>query len=159
MINYKGLLILKLSGSAEWKNDSEMYITERDRFGHIYTCEFVDLESREYIIRRYRKVRKYIFFRHEVKIGEYEYKNDDRHGKHTGWFAHNGKKSWQEEYKNNEPNGKCISWDTKGNKIWQVEYNNGILDGENVYWHENGRVGWKVVYENGRAVSEEKYEM
>jgi len=55
-MNYKDLLILKLSGIARWKNNKEIIVPKDivDRSGHPCTCEFLEV-SGGYVLRGYYK--------------------------------------------------------------------------------------------------------
>ena len=112
MINYKDLLILKLSGAAEWKNEVEMYIPKemmKELWGETFTVEF--LGDRKYIA--------YGYWENGQKGWEVKYREDLKHGKSFGWHP-NGQKSWEREFCEGQPRGKHIRWHANGRKWWEL---------------------------------------
>ena len=95
-MNYKQLLILRLSNLTEWKNETEMIIPEdmRGYFGWADTCEF--LGDGRYILRGYYECGQ---LHREV-----EYRNGKLHGMDIGWHK-NGRLWWKMEYQNGESVG------------------------------------------------------
>ena len=91
-MNYKQLLILRLSHLTEWLNEKEMLIPEemREDFGWAETCEFLEA-SGKYVLRSYWG---------NGRLGwKTEYQNSRRHGVSLGWFE-NGQLNWKCEYQN-----------------------------------------------------------
>jgi len=90
-MNYKQLLILKLSNLTKWKNETEMYIPEdmRRDFDWAKTCEF--LGDRKYILYRYWK--------NGHLYRKTEYQNGLKHGLDLSWYP-DGQPDWKVEYQN-----------------------------------------------------------
>jgi len=119
-MNYKQLLILSLSGVAEWLNETEMIIPEEMRkdFSHAASCEF--LGDGKCILCRYHGSGKLYW-----KI---EYQNGRRHGFSFGWYE-NGRLHWKIEYQNNQLHGLSCGWMEDGQPYWKREWKNGKLIG------------------------------
>jgi len=117
-MNYKQLLILRLSNLTEWKNEKEMIIPEemRDSFWCAETCEF--LGDGKYILYRYYKNGQ---LHHRI-----EYQNNQLHGLYIGWYE-DGSRRWQSEYQNNQLHGLSIGWYEDGDLLWKEEWKNGKL--------------------------------
>jgi len=143
MIDYKELLILRLSHLTEWKNETEMIIPEEmcGDFLRDNTCEF--LGDRKYIIRSY--------YENGRPARKAEYQNGLRHGLSIGW-RENGDKYWEREYQNDQRYRKYIGWHTNGNKYWEDEYQNDQLHGRSVDWDKNGNKISEMEYQNGKYI-------
>jgi len=98
MINYKDLLILKLSGVTKWLNKKEMIIPKTNTpkeisifrpHDHYTTCEF--LMNSECILRGY--------YDSGCKIWEQKFRDGLPHGIYKGWHE-DGRISWNEIYNN-----------------------------------------------------------
>jgi len=142
-MNYKQLLILRLSNLTEWKNENEMMIPKEMRkdFGWAHTCEFLD--DGKYILRCYYKG-GHLYYKTA-------YKNDQLHGFNLGWYE-NGKPAWKAEFQNGLEYGAGLGWWESGQQWWEVEYQNGWRHGLNLRWYENGHLRWKKEYQNGELV-------
>jgi len=90
-MNYKQLLILRLSGTIEWKSEAEMIIPKEMRkdFDYSHTCEF--LGDGKYILRGY--------WENGNKHWEAEYQNGLLHGFNLGWYK-NGRLHWKIKHQN-----------------------------------------------------------
>ena len=118
-MNYKQLLILKLSDTIEWKNEREMIIPKEMRKGFDWsnTCEF--LGGGKYILRCYYKGGQLYWKR--------EYQNGQRHGLSFGWWWRNGQSAWKAEYQNGLRHVFNFGWYSDGRSMWKEEYQNGKL--------------------------------
>jgi len=95
-MNYKQLLILRLSNLTEWKNEREMIVSDPKKMlgvsfaSDLVTCEFPDDHS-GFVIHGY--------YKNKVKLyrGEYN-KSGLKHGKSFGW-REDGRPAWEEEYR------------------------------------------------------------
>jgi len=98
-MNYKDLLILRLSNLTEWKNEKEMIIPEEMRkdFRWATSCEF--LGDGKYILRDYRE--------NGNKRWEDEYQNGQLHGRSIDW-KRDGNKLCEQEYNNGKLHRKVI---------------------------------------------------
>jgi len=116
MVNYKDLLILRLSSIVEWKNEREMIIPEEMHRGFSWydTCEF--LGDGKYILRDY--------YKNGSPRRKEEYQNEQQHGFDLGWWP-SGRPYWKIEYQNRLRHGYTIYWDESGNKYIDEEYKNG----------------------------------
>ena len=98
-MNYKQLLILRLSNLTKWKNDEEMIIPEEMRrdFDWTNTCEF--LGDGKYILRDY--------YNNGNKYYKAEYRNGQQHGESILWLM-NGKKWHHYKHQDGELIGSMI---------------------------------------------------
>ena len=117
-MNYKQLLILRLSNLTKWKNEKEMIIPKEMRrdFDWFNTCEF--LGDGRCILRYY--------WENGQLHREIEYRNGLRHGKNIYWWK-NGDKCWETQYQNGQKHGKSLCWYENGNKEGEAQYQNGKL--------------------------------
>jgi antitoxin component YwqK of YwqJK toxin-antitoxin module len=145
MINYKNILILKLSDLTEWKNKKEMIVpsdlVEEGWCSDYYTCEFFD--DRKYTMRGFNG--------NWEEILKVDYQNNEIHGKYIMRYD-NGIKQWEENYKNGVLDGKCAVWFKNGSKNWELEYSNGRLNGMDRYWNYAGVLLYSRKYKDGRIV-------
>ena len=77
-MNYKQLLILKLSGVMDWKNEREMFIPQKmtdDNMSDSITCEF--LGGNRYILRGYYKNKRTRWMSYYV--------GEEKHGLFRWW--------------------------------------------------------------------------
>ena len=120
-MNYKQLLILRLSGTTEWKNEKEMIVPKdmmRDRPGFSFTCEF--LADGAYILHGYYKGGN--------KYWQKDYQNNRSYKKSLGWYE-NGNRHWEIEYQNGQKHGIDIRWHRNGQPWWKEEWKNGEFIG------------------------------
>jgi antitoxin component YwqK of YwqJK toxin-antitoxin module len=148
MIKYDDLLLLKLSGIAEWKNNKEMRIPiemTKYRNNDSLTCEFIDLDNRRYIIRG----------RYSDRLGtlfEMEYKDNNKDGKQTERYS-SGEIQSQSQYKNGQEQGRFIAWHKNGNKAIEVNHDeNGQWHGKYTEYDEYGNILIEQEYINGEFI-------
>jgi len=117
-MNYKQLLILKLSGVVEWKNEKEMMIPEEMHkdFDLYQTCEF--LGDCRYILREYHKNGK--LYRRA------EHQNDQRHGKWISCYK-SGQLMVEMEYRCDLRHGMEFRYWGDERPAWEKEWENGKL--------------------------------
>ena len=142
-MNYKQLLILRLSNLTEWLNEKEMYIPgemHRD-FNYAETCEF--LGDGKYILRDYWK-NGHLYWKRE-------YHNGQIHGTNLGWHE-NGQPHWKAEYQNGLVHGLYLGWWENGNKRWEDEYQDGQQHGRTVEWNKSGYLYREEEYQNGQLI-------
>jgi len=139
-MNYKQLLILRLSNLTEWKNEREMIIPEEMRkdFGWAHTCEFLD--DGKYILRCY--------YKGGHRQRETECQNGQRHGLDFYWYK-DGQLYWKIEYQNGQSHGVGLGWWESGQPKWKTEFQNNLKHGFSIGWHENGQQWWEAEYKNG----------
>ena len=118
MIDYKQLLVLRLSHLTEWLNENEMIVPEEMHgdFNYGETCEF--LGDGKYILRDYYESGQLCW--------KAEYQNGQRHGLDLGWWE-SGQQWWKEEWQNNQQHGLSIEWLEDGKKRLKEEWENGKL--------------------------------
>jgi len=143
MNHYKQLLILSLSGIAEWKNEKEIIIP-KDMAGDFElsdTCE--PLGDGRYVLRDYRECGQLYW--------QTEYLNGRRDGLDCSW-RDSGKLWMRQEYKNGKFHGHSVVWYRNGQKKWEAWYENNRLHGTFNEWHEDGSVKVKTEYKHGTQV-------
>jgi len=139
-MDYKQLLILRLSNLTEWKSEAEMIIPEEMRrdFDWAKTCEF--LGDGKYILRRY--------WEHGHPSWKEEYQNGQKHGLSFGWYE-NGHPYRKKEYQNGQLHGLSVWYYENGHPECKTEFQNGQLHGLSVWYYENGHPECKIEYQNG----------
>ena len=142
-MNYKQLLILRLSNLTEWLNEKEMIIPEEMRkdFNWATSCEF--LGDGRCILRRYWENGR--LFR------KTEYQNGKRHGLDFCWHE-DGQQWWETECKDGLKHGLSAWYYENGQQWEEAEYQNGLKHGLYLGWHKNGRLMWKQEYKNGKLI-------
>jgi len=119
-MNYKDLLILRLSNLTEWKNEKEMIIPS----GMVIDWQECSFHTCEFFGDGRHKLRGY--YENGDKGWEADYKNDRIHGRSDGWYK-NGNKHWEYEYQNNLRHGRAICWCESGDIYTEEEYVDGGL--------------------------------
>jgi len=147
-MDYKDALILKLSGTAEWKNANEMIVPKEFTKGSDcdhYTIDFI--KDKEYILRAY--------WDDGSLSGSLKYINDEPHGR-VLWRYKSGKKLIKAKYHNGQLHGKYIVWWKNGNKNMVRRFKYGKIHGKSIEWYESGKIRkverYKDGYLNGKCV-------
>jgi len=117
-MNYKQLLILRLSHLTEWRNIREMIIPKEmyQDCNWTETCEFFG--DGKYVLRGYWK--------NGQPYCKREYQNNQEYGLSLGWWE-NGQLYWKEAWENGQRHGLSLGWWENGQLYWKTEYQNGEL--------------------------------
>jgi len=145
-MNYKDLLILRLSNLTEWKNEKEMIIPNDmgiDFYTSSCTCEF--LGDGRCMLRGY--------LRNGGIDWTAEYQNGQKHGKYIVWYSTGGK-WYEQDYKNGQRHGKYMEWDKNGKKDIRTDYKNGQVHGKRIRWFESGKKWYEEEYQNGKKIKQ-----
>jgi len=149
IITYKDLLIYKLSGITEWKNEKEMILPSEYISGAALHRTYEFLGDGKYVLREY--------FQNEQIFWKSEYQNDEAHGLYLGWHD-NGQLHWRKELRNGHIHGIDVGWWRNGRQHWRTEFQNSIICGEDLVWYKSGLPksirGWK----NGERYSEMRWD-
>ena len=147
-MNYKELLILRLSHLIEWKNEKEMFVPNNFTGGSLTnTCEF--LGNGRYIIRSYYNIKLYANKLYAKK----EYKNNLLNGLSLGWHE-NGQRRCRVEFRDGRK-GSTVHYYRNGRPEWKHQYNKyGNLQGIERWWHEDGQPKSIKEWENGKLIRE-----